>query len=134
MVMSKIMKFFVIRLCFLYVVQFGVCLIINYQTIAMVIALTVGMLASMVKFSLLELIIKNLSVKEKNKNAIMVSIVLYILSLLVIGVNIVMSLRSGAFTFAAALIGTLSVIIVIIINAITEALGITKNHFGQKVK
>jgi hypothetical protein len=32
------------------------------------------------------------------------------------------------------LIGSLSSIIIIMINAITEALGITKNQFGQKVK
>ncbi|WP_244648279.1 hypothetical protein [Ruminiclostridium herbifermentans] len=44
-----------------------------------------------------------------------------------------LSLNFGIYTFIAALIGSLSIVIVTIINAITEALGITKNQFGEKV-
>jgi hypothetical protein len=56
-----------------------------------------------------------------------------VFGLIIIGITVVFAFNFGVYTFVAALIGSLSIVIVIIINAITEALGITKNQFGEKV-
>ncbi|HEY5584560.1 MAG TPA: hypothetical protein VIK78_08715, partial [Ruminiclostridium sp.] len=63
-----------------------------------------------------------------------INLVIYLFNLVIIGVMIVLAMRFGVLTLIATLGGTLSISIIIMINAITEAFGITKNQYGQKVK
>lgn len=132
--MSNILKFFVKRVSILYAVLIVVCFLNKSQRISMMVALTLGVIFSLLRFGLLEAILKYLSVSGKKSLAILVNLMLYLLSLVIIGVMVVVSMRFGIYTFLATLIGSLSTVIVIMINAITEALGITRNQFGQKVK
>jgi hypothetical protein len=69
----------------------------------------------------------------KKTLTIIVSLMIYIFGLLIIGITAILALNFGVYTFIAALVGSLSIVIITIINGITEALGITKNLFGEKV-
>lgn len=133
-IMSNILKFFIKRVCILYLVLIIVCLGSKYQRIPMIVALTVGVLFSILRFGLLESVLKYLGASGKKSLAIIINLVIYLLSLVIIGVMVVLAMRIGIYTFVAALIGALSITIIIMINAITEALGITRNQYGQKVK
>ncbi len=95
---------------------------------------TVGVLMAVLRFGLLEMILGFLGTKQSKRLSIIVVLMSYAFSLAIVGITIVLAIRIGVYTFIAALIGSLSIIIIIMINAITEALGITKNQFGQKVK
>jgi hypothetical protein len=119
--MSNILKFFVKRVVILYIVLIVVCFLSKYQRIPMIIALTLGVFFSLLRFYLLDFVLRYLGA-SRNKN------------LAIIGVTIVLAVRIGIYTFIAALVGSLSIIIIVMINAITEALGITRNQYGQKVK
>ncbi|WP_242856165.1 hypothetical protein [Ruminiclostridium josui] len=67
------------------------------------------------------------------KVAVALNLVLYLFNLGIITITFVLALNFGVYTLLAALTGTLSVVIVIMVNTITETLGITKNQFGEKV-
>ncbi|AEY64574.1 hypothetical protein [Clostridium sp. BNL1100] len=82
---------------------------------------------------MLESVLKHLGDGINKTVAVVLNLVLYLFNLGIISVTIVFALRMGVHTFFAALTGTLSVMIVIVLNVITETLGITKNQFGQKV-
>ena len=131
--MSNILKFFVKRVCILYFVLIVVCFLIKYQRIPMMVALTLGVFFSLLRFGILEAALKSLGGTGKKYLAIVTNLMIYLFSLLVIGITIVFAAHFGVYTFIAALVGSLSIVIVIMINAITEALGITKNGFGEKV-
>ncbi|MHB8062365.1 MAG: hypothetical protein ACYDG2_07005 [Ruminiclostridium sp.] len=100
----------------------------------MIVALTLSVFFSILRFGLLEAVLRSLGASGKKGFTIIATLMTYIFSLAIIGVTIVFAMRIGVYTFLAALVGSLSGIIIIMINAITEALGITKNQFGQKVK
>lgn len=131
--MSNILKFFIKRVCILYLVIIIVCFLSKYQRIPMIFALTLGTFFSLLRFWLLESMINYLSRSENKTLAIVISLMIYVFGLIVIGITVVFALNFGIYTFIAALMGSLSIVIVTIINAITEALGITKNQFGEKV-
>ncbi|QNU66669.1 hypothetical protein EHE19_017770 [Ruminiclostridium herbifermentans] len=131
--MSNILKFFIKRVCILYILIIIVFFFSKYQKIPMIIALTLGSFFSLLRFWLLESMIKYLSKNSNKTFAIVISLMFYVFGLIIIGIIVVLSLNFGIYTFIAALIGSLSIVIVTIINAITEALGITKNQFGEKV-
>ncbi len=133
MTMSNILKFFIKRVCILYLVIIIVCFLSKYQRIPMIFALTLGTFFSLLRFWLLESMINYLSRSENKTLAIVISLMIYVFGLIVIGITVVFALNFGIYTFIAALMGSLSIVIVTIINAITEALGITKNQFGEKV-
>lgn len=132
--MSNIIKFFVRRVCILYVALIIVCLLSKDQRIPMIVALTLSVFFSILRFALLESIIKFICASGNKNLAIIANLVIYLFSLVIIGVMVVLSMRVGVYTFIATLVGSLSIIIIIMINAITEALGITRNQYGQKVK
>jgi hypothetical protein len=133
-IMSDFLRFFVKRVLILYGVSLIICLLCKSERIAMVMVLTGGVLFSVLKFALLEAVLKLLGSGRKKTLAIMAIIIIYLFSLVIIGVLVVFAMRIGVYTFIAAMVGSLSVIIIVMINAITEALGITKNQYGQKVK
>lgn len=83
---------------------------------------------------MLESVLKHLGNGLNRKSAVVLNLILYILNLGIIGLILGAALYAGTEVFFAALLGTLSVLIVLIVNVITEAMGITKNQFGQKVK
>ncbi|HEY5582941.1 MAG TPA: hypothetical protein VIK78_00395 [Ruminiclostridium sp.] len=132
--MSDILIFFVKRVCILYIVFFILCLLIKEQRISMLFALTAGILFSVLRFALLEAVLKLLGGGENKTIIIIINLVIYLFNLVIIGVMIVLAMQFGVLTLIATLVGTLSIPIIIMINAITEALGITKNQYGQKVK
>jgi len=132
--MSDILRFFVKRVCILYIVFFIACFLIKEQRISMLFALTAGMLFSVLRFTLLESVLKLLGSGENKTIIIIINLVIYLFNLVIIGVMIVLAMRFGVYTLIATLAGTFSIIIIVKINAFTEALGITKNQYGQKVK
>lgn len=132
--MSNILKFFVKRVSVLYAVLIVVCFLIKSQRIHMMIFLTLGVIFSLLRFGILEAVLRYLGASGKKSLAILVNLMIYLFSLVIVGVMVVVSMRFGIYTFLATLIGSLSTVIIIMINAITEALGITRNQFGQKVK
>lgn len=131
--MSNILKFFIKRVCILYSMIIIVCFVSKYQKIPMIFALTLGTFFSLLRFWLLESMIKYLSRSSNKTLTIVISLMIYMFGLIIVGITVVLAFNFGIYTFVAALIGSLSIVIVTIINAITEALGITKNQFGEKV-
>ncbi len=100
----------------------------------MIAALTVGVLISLLRFAVLESVLRHLLSGANKKRAIAINIVIYLLNLVIIGITVVFAMQFGIHTFLAALGGILSSLFVIMLNAITEVFGITQNHYGQKVK
>lgn len=132
-IMSDILRFFIKRVCILYLVLMGVCFLSTNQRISMMVALTLGVLFSLVRFGLLEWVITYLNSSVKKTITIVASIMIYVFGLLIVGITAIFALNFGVYTFLAALVGSFAVVIITMINAITEALGITKNRFGEKV-
>lgn len=100
----------------------------------MIAALTIGVLISLLRFAVLESVLGHLLSGANKKKAIAINIVIYLLNLVIIGITVVFAMQFGVHAFLAALGGILSILFVIMVNAITEAFGITQNHYGQKVK
>lgn len=128
------MRFFVKRICILYIVFLIVFFLSKNQRIPMILVLTFGVLFSILRFWLLESVLKQVVGRGKKSLAIIANMMVYLFSLVVVGGIVVIAIRIGIYTVIAALVGTLSIPIIIMINTITEALGITKNQYGQKVK
>lgn len=132
--MSNILKFFVKRILIVYVVLIIACFLSKNQKIPMIFALSASTFVSFLRLASFGRILKLLTSGEGKNRLIIINLLLYMLYLIAIGVVIAVSLKIGTRTFLAALTGTLLIVIIIMINAITEALGITRNQFGQKVK
>lgn len=132
--MSDFLKFFVKRVCIFYAIALIICLIFSGHRLIMIAALTVGVLISLLRFAVLESVLRHLLSGANKKRAIAINIVIYLLNLVIIGITVVFAMQFGIHTFLAALGGILSSLFVIMLNAITEAFGITQNHYGQKVK
>lgn len=132
--MSNILKFFVKRVVVFYAIALIICMVVRGPKLVMIVALTAGVLLSLLRFAVLEAAFKNLLGLAGKKQSIIINLGIYLLNLVVIGVTVVISMQFGVNTLVAALVGILSVLIIVMINAVTEAFGITKNQFGQKVK
>ncbi len=128
------MKFFVKRVVVFYAIALIICMVVRGPKLVMIVALTAGVLLSLLRFAVLEAAFKNLLGLAGKKQSIIINLGIYLLNLVVIGVTVVISMQFGVNTLVAALVGILSVLIIVMINAVTEAFGITKNQFGQKVK
>ncbi len=133
-IMSDILKFFVKRVCVLYIIALIICSVIGGQTLIRVLALTISVLLALLRFAVLESVLKHIISVASKKQAIFISLVIYLLNLVIIGITVVLAMQFGIDVLLAALAGTLSILIIVMINAVTEAFGITKNHYGQKVK
>lgn len=127
------MRFFVKRTGILYILLFGMCFLFGKQRIAMIVALTFGMSFALLRFAVLESVFGHLYGAGK-KRAVITNLVIYLLNIVIIATMVMISMHYGLYTLVAALAGTFSIMIIVIINAVTEAFGITKNQFGQKVK
>lgn len=132
--MSNILKFIVKRIFIVYVMLLIVCFFSKYQRISMIFALTMSTIFSLLRFASIERILKLMTSSSKKTGVFVLNLLIYLFLMAAIGVIIVLSLKTGVLTFLAALAGTLIIVIIIMINALTEALGITRNQFGQKVK
>ncbi len=128
------MKFFVKRVCIFYLFGLIICLMVKGQRLEMIIALTSGVLLSIIRFAVLDSFFKRLLHGSSKNRAVVVVFVIYLLNLAIIGVTIVFAMQYGFFVFLAALSGMLSITFVLMICAVLNALGITNNHYGQKVK
>ena len=128
------MKFFVKRVVIFYIIALVICLVIRGPKLVMVIALTSGVLLSLLRFAMLEAVFERLLGAAGKKTVIIIYLVIYLLNIVIIGTTVVLAMQFGVHSLMAALAGILSILIIVMINAITEALGITKNHYGQKVK
>lgn len=128
------MKFFVKRVVVFYTIALIICMVVKGPKLAMTVALTAGVLLSLLRFAVLEVVFKHLLGLAGKKQAVIINLFMYLLNLIIIGVTVVLAMQFGVHTFVAALAGILSVLIIVMINAVTEAFGITKNHYGQKVK
>lgn len=133
-IMSEFFRFFVNRVGILYVGSLIICFFISESRLSMIFALTAGVLFSLLRFAVLESVLKHLISLGNKKQAIIAGLVIYLLNLVIIGITVTLAMQFGVYTLIAALIGTLSILIIVMINAVTEAFGITKNQYGQKVK
>ncbi len=131
--MSNSIKFFSKRVLVVYLVALTVCFFEKHHKLPMIIILTVSVLFSLIRLAVLESVLKHLGESSNKTVAVVLNLVIYLLNLGIITITFVLAVRFGVNTLLAALTGTLSVMIVIILNTITEALGITKNQFGEKV-
>ncbi|ACL74652.1 hypothetical protein Ccel_0265 [Ruminiclostridium cellulolyticum H10] len=131
--MSNIIKFFCKRVLALYLVALIVCFFGKNQKLPMIIMLTISVTFSLLKFAIHEYLLKHLSGSTNKKVGVIHTLLLYLFNLGIITITFILALSFGVNTLLAALAGTLSVMIVIVINTITETLGITKNRFGEKV-
>lgn len=134
LVISSLLRFFVKRVGILYGLLLIVCFLSKSQRIAMILVLTLSVFFSILRLALLEAILKILGDSGNKRLAIITNLVVYLFSLVVIGITLILAMRINFYTFIVALVGALSSVIIIMINAITEALGITRNQYGQKVK
>ncbi len=132
--MSNIMKFFVKRVCIYYLFGLILCLMVKGQRLEMILALTAGVLLSIFRFAVLESLFKHLLHGSKKGHVVIVVFVIYLFNLAIIGITIVYAMQYGLFVFLAALCGILSITFVLMICAVLNALGVTNNHYGQKVK
>ncbi|WP_038274993.1 hypothetical protein [Ruminiclostridium papyrosolvens] len=82
---------------------------------------------------MLESVLKHLGEGANKTVAVVLNLVIYLFNLGIITITFVLAVSFGVYALLAALTGTLSVMIVIVLNTITETLGITKNQFGEKV-
>lgn len=130
--MSNILKFFVKRVCIFYAIALIICLIFSEHRLIMIAALTIGVLVALLRFAVLESVLRYLLGGANKKRAVIISIVIYSLNLVIIGITVVFAMQFGIHAFVAALGGILSVLFVVMINAITEAFGITQNHYGTE--
>lgn len=131
--MNNILKFFVKRVFVFYLIALFVCFFVKYHRLHMMIALTVSVLFALLRLVVLEAALRQFGVGTNKRVAIVFNLVLYLFNLAIIAITTILALHMGVYTLIAALAGTLSVMIIIVLNVITEALGITKNQFGQKV-
>lgn len=100
----------------------------------MILVLTLSVFISILRLALFEVVLKFIGADGNKRLAIVANLVVYLFSLVLIGITLILAMRIGFFVFIVALVGIFSTVIIIMINAITEALGITRNHYGQKVK
>lgn len=132
--MSDILRFYVKRVCILYAVELIICFFFKGQSLSMGIALTLSTAFALLRLKVLETVFTHFFSSVSKNQAIMINIGIYLLNLVIIGITIVLAIQFGIPTIIAALVGTLSTLVITMINAITEAFGITKNQYGQKVK
>ncbi len=131
--MSNTIKFFIKRVLVLYLVLLTACFFVKQHRLPMLIILTVSVVFSLVRFAVLESVLKHLGEGTNKTVAVVLNLVIYLFNLGIVTITFVLAVRFGVYTLLAALTGTLSVMIVIVLNTITETLGITKNQFGEKV-
>ena len=134
MVMSDILRFFVKRVCIIYLLLLIVCFLSKSHRIPMILVLTLSVFFSILRFAILEAVLKHLGNSGKKKLAIITNLVLYLFSLVVIGIMLILAMRISVYSFIIVLVGACSIVIIVMINAITETMGITRNYYGQKVK
>ena len=128
------MRFFIIRLVILSCVAILIIIITQRQsTIAAIIFFLSGVVLSAIRISILEGILKRLTNICTKKQLVLQSVFWYILSLLAIALLLIMSARVSIVTMICALIGVLSLVIIVILNTITELIGVTHNQFGSKL-
>lgn len=132
--MSNILKFFVKRVVVFYAIALIIFMVVRGPKLAMIVALTAGILLSLLRVTVLEALFKHLLGFSGKKHVIVINLGIYFINLVIIGVAVVIAMQFGVHALMAALLGILSVMIIVMINAVTEAFGITKNHYGQKVK
>ncbi len=131
--MSNSLKFFSKRLLVLYIVALIACFFAKSHTLAMIIILTISMIFSLLRLAVLESVLKHLGEGTNKTVAVVLNLVIYLFNLGIVTITFILAVGFGLYTLMAALIGTLAVMIVIVMNTITETLGITKNQFGEKV-
>jgi|GEM_PF-2107204 len=133
--MSNNLTFFLKRVVVFYAIALIIVLVARGPKLAVIVALTAGVLLSLLRVAVLEALFNNLlGHAGKKQIIIIINLGIYLLNLVIVGVTLVIAMQFGVHTLVAALVGILSVQIVVMINAVTEAFGITKNHYGQKVK
>ncbi len=132
--LSGLMRFFIIRLVILSCVILVIIVITQrHSTIAAIIFYLSGVVLSAIRISILEGILKRLTNICTKKQLVSQSIFWYILSLLAIALLLLMSVTVSIETMICALIGVLSLLIIIVVNTITELIGVTHNGFGSKL-
>lgn len=107
-------------------------LFLDNNRYSMAIAVTAGVALSILRFAAFERILIIAGVSKTKPFVMLVSIVWYLLNLGIILVIFAKSIQISFTTLLAALLGTLSFLIIIVINTVTETLGITQNQFGQR--
>ncbi|EPR14480.1 hypothetical protein L323_00200 [Ruminiclostridium papyrosolvens C7] len=131
--MSNSIKFFIKRVLIVYLVLLTVCFFVKHHRLPIIIILTVSVIFSLLRLAVLESVLKHLGEGANKTVAVVLNLVIYLFNLGIITITFVLAVSFGVYALLAALTGTLSVMIVIVLNTITETLGITKNQFGEKV-
>lgn len=127
------LKFLSIRAFILNIIAIAlIFLFLDNNRYSMAVAVTAGVALSILRFAAFERILKIASVSKTKPFVMLISIIWYLLNLGIILVIFAKSIQISFTTLLAALLGTLSFLIIIVINTVTETLGITQNQFGQR--
>lgn len=91
--------------------------------------LTVGALYSVIRFGLLEYTFASMLLKNRKTASIGSIVAISVFSIAALVTLLTLSIKLSIWFFTGAAVGILLVPAVIVINGITEALGISKNNF-----
>ena len=128
------MRFFILRLIILSFVAIVIIFITQRQnTFASILLFLAGVVLSGIRLSMLEYILKRLTNVCTKNQLVLQSIFWYVLSLLAIALLLIVSVRISISSMICALIGVLSLVIIVLLNTITEVTGVTHNQFGIKL-
>ena len=128
------MRFFILRLIILSCVAIVIILITQRQnTFASILLFLAGVVLSGIRLSVLEYILKRLTNVCTKNQLVLQSIFWYVLSLLAIALLLIVSVRISISSMICALIGVLSLVIIVLLNTITEVTGVTHNQFASKL-
>lgn len=128
------MRFFILRLIILSFVAIVIIFITQRQnTFASILLFLAGVVLSGIRLSMLEYILKRLTNVCTKNQLVLQSIFWYVLSLLAIALLLIVSVRISISSMICALIGVLSLVIIVLLNTITEVTGVTHNQFGSKL-
>ena len=128
------MRFFILRLIILSFVAIVIIFITQRQnTFASILLFLAGVVLSGIRLSMLEYILKRLTNVCTKNQLVLQSIFWYVLSLLAIALLLIVSVRISISSMICALIGVLSLVIIVLLNTITEVTGVTHIQFGIKL-
>lgn len=128
------MRFFILRLIILSFVTIVIIFITQRQnTFVSILLFLAGVVLSGIRLSVLEYILKGLTNVCTKNQLVLQSIFWYVLSILAIALLLIVSVRISISAMICALIGVLSLVIIVLLNTITEVTGVTHNQFGSKL-
>ena len=129
MIKSKLKTFILKRMLILYILLAVLDLLLVKERWFALVGLTAGALYSVVRFSLTQHVFSSLLLKSGKTISVRSTILITIGSLTVVIALLTISIKISFWVFVGVISGILLIPAIIVINGITEALGISCNNF-----